>query len=308
MAACQQPAGVSTQRVDSDAAILFSQSADVCVLNADYTLYAGQSTAMGTLSVSNDADSLRVTYTVDSGWTLKETHIQLSLDVPVERGAPVRYTHGNTSHAAGTTTTTYTYALADLGYSFGDVMHIRAHAATGNGETAYGGTIVKPRKGAWFGYATSEVRQPCPAGPVCQLKDDYFGTLINRGGNEAAISHVTLVFAQSAGDTDGDGFYVVKIDGWSGTGPDFDMYMPVVLTWLMANDPNITDASIASIVGAVVKAGTNAAFFNYGCYDENGILPDAFPDGLNLVIIDGNDRGGVIDRSHLYTTIFATPL
>jgi hypothetical protein len=308
LAACQQPTGITTESFSTEASPMFSQSADVCVLSAEYTLYAGQSTAMGTLDVSNDADSLRITYTADTGWSLKETHVQLSLNVPLERGAPGRYTNGNTSHIPGTTTFTYTYALADLGYSFGDVVYIRAHAATGNGETAYAGTIVKPKKGSWFGYAAFEVRKPCPTGPVCMLKDDYFGTLINNGGNEAAISHVTLVFEQTAGDTDGDGYYVVKIDGWNGTGPDFDEYVGDVLAWLVANDPNITEASLASFVGSVVKAGNNASFFAYGCYDENGITADEFPAGLNLFIINGNDRGGVIDRTHQYTTIFATPL
>jgi hypothetical protein len=105
--ACQQPAAVSTESLSTEASIEFSQTADVCVLSAEYTLYAGQTTAMGTLSVSNDADSLRITYTVNSGWTLKETHVQLSLNVPVERGAPGKYTNGKTSHTAGTTTSNY---------------------------------------------------------------------------------------------------------------------------------------------------------------------------------------------------------
>ncbi len=304
LAACQQPTGITTESFSTEASPMFSQSADACVLSAEYTLYAGQTTAMGTVDVSNDADSLRITYTTDAGWSLKETHVQLSLNVPVERGAPGRYTNGNTSHIAGTTTFTYTYALADLGYSFGDVVYIRAHAATGNGETAYAGTIVKPKKGSWFGYATFEVRQPCPTGPVCMLKDDYFGTLINNGGNEAAISHVTLVFEQSAGDTDGDGYYVVKVDNWPSVGADFDDYVSAVLAYLVANDPNITDASLAKFVGSVVKAGNNAAFFAFGCYDENGIAADAFPAGISLHIINGNDRGGVIDETIEYSDIF----
>jgi len=303
LSACQQPTGIATESVNSEATILFSQSADECVLGASYTLYAGQTTAMGTVTVLNDADSLYITYTVDAGWSMNQTHVQISSNAPTQRGAPGQYAHGNTTHDEGTTTFTYSYALSDLGYEFGDVVYILAHTATGNGETAYAGTVVRPRKGSWFGYATFEVRKPCVTGPVCVLLDDYFGTLTNIGGNEAAISHVTLVFAQSSGDTDGDGYYVVKIDEWSGAGADFDVYVADVLAWLVANDANITDASLAKFVGSTVKAGNNVAFFNYGCYDSNGSIADELPAGINYSFINGNDRGGVIDKTHLYADV-----
>lgn len=40
-----------------------------------YTLFAGQTINIGTLTVSNDADSIYVTYATQNGWVLNETHL-----------------------------------------------------------------------------------------------------------------------------------------------------------------------------------------------------------------------------------------
>lgn len=41
----------------------------------EFTLYAGQNIDVGTVSVSNDSDSIYVTYTTTGGWLIYETHV-----------------------------------------------------------------------------------------------------------------------------------------------------------------------------------------------------------------------------------------
>lgn len=77
------------------------------------------------------------------------------------------------------------------------------------------------------------------------------------------ISHATLVFNTTSGDTSGDGYYTVKIDNWEGSN-DLDADLAAIIAWLVENDPNITQDT--ELLGAQLKGGSvgNAD----GSYDD----------------------------------------
>lgn len=136
------------------------------------------------------------------------------------------------------------------------------------------------------------------------------------------ISNIVLYFDQTAGDVkpvndkpdgnpkdtqpDGDGYYVVKIDGWPGDADDdLDNSIEAILAWLIENDPNI-DAD-SDLLGAAIKGGTETTkFYAYGDHNTNGTDPDPFPAGAPTA--DGGPGGNVtptsIDESYNYSQIF----
>ena len=69
---------------------------------------------------------------------------------------------------------------------------------------------------------------------------------------EKDISHAILVFNTAAGDTNGDGYYTVKIDDWTGSN-DLDAEIGGILSYLIENDANI-DAG-TELLGAQIKGG-----------------------------------------------------
>jgi len=104
------------------------------------TLYAGQHIPVGTVTVTNDADEICVTYELDAdvaaeGWGFTELHLHIAGDaddIPVNRpGNPIP---GHFDHKAyfdlddEKTGYTFCIALADLEVEAGDPVYIAAHA------------------------------------------------------------------------------------------------------------------------------------------------------------------------------------
>lgn len=127
------------------------------------------------------------------------------------------------------------------------------------------------------------------------------------------ISNIVLYFQQDDGDTkpnpDGDGFYTVKIDGVSGAPDDLDDWIADVLTYLVANDPNI-DAD-SDLLGVAIKGGNVAGstqYFAYGDHNTNGTDADVIPDGAPLIEYDNPAQGQVpgpyIDATFDYDLLF----
>ncbi len=67
------------------------------------------------------------------------------------------------------------------------------------------------------------------------------------------IGHAVLVFSTSSGDTNGDGYYTVKIDGYNGAN-DLDSSIGDILDWLLSHDQNISTSSL--FLGAQLKGGS----------------------------------------------------
>lgn len=128
-----------------------------CDSDGIVTLWAGKSTNVGTVTVTQDAGNIYVKYQVSGYWKLKESHLDIATTPFTERGAPGQYDYQAT-HASGTTTYTYTVAKT---WDAGTKLYFLAHAVVGKSsgsynnncgstETAYGGTVVKPRSGSWY--------------------------------------------------------------------------------------------------------------------------------------------------------------
>lgn len=122
------------------------------------------------------------------------------------------------------------------------------------------------------------------------------------------ISHVTLVFAQDGGDTNGDGYYTVKIDNWpdSGADRDLDNSIDAIMARLIAEDIFIFDD--ANLVGAVIKGGNEIGsdFFYYND-TVNGTDPDPLPTGIGFDLTGGGGNenpASALDASYDYDFIF----
>jgi hypothetical protein len=106
------------------------------------TLYAGKNIPVGTVTVSNDADFLYVTYETTGGWKLKETHLAVADSVEgipqTKKGNPKV---GNFPYKAKhKKVEEYTYKI-ELTWPSCTQLYIAAHAVVVNGkkeETAWG--------------------------------------------------------------------------------------------------------------------------------------------------------------------------
>ena len=114
-----------------------------------FTLWAGQTNNSGTVTVANDDVNLYVTYTTTGGLLINEVHLFISANPFTQRLAPGQAIYK--AENVNAETHTFVLPLAEIGFECGSTIYLQAHAALSNGETAYGGTITKPKKGAWYG-------------------------------------------------------------------------------------------------------------------------------------------------------------
>lgn len=143
---------------------------EVCGDATEVDLVAGRDLAVGTVTVANDEDDLYVTYLVEEGWTLRETHLEVATslnDVPVTAsGNP---TPGLFSHVAShddLSAFTYRIARSDLAAGPGDEVIVAAHAevyhpATDREEGAWGDGARFTTGGSWATHFAYEL-QRCP--------------------------------------------------------------------------------------------------------------------------------------------------
>lgn len=114
-----------------------------------FALVAGQHTVIGTVIVSNDVNFLYVTYTTTGDWTLSQAHVFVLTSEPTERLSPGQAPYKVENLPNGTQTYTFSIPFSE-DLVCGSSIWIQAHADVTK-ETAYGGTIVDPRNGSWFG-------------------------------------------------------------------------------------------------------------------------------------------------------------
>lgn len=104
------------------------------------------------------------------------------------------------------------------------------------------------------------------------------------------ISNMTFVFNQTEGDTNGDGYYTVKVDVPGELGEDADVYIEEMLAALIDADPNLTSG--ADLMGVVFKGGqAQTDYYAYGIHDTNGELSDPLPAGIAFSL--PGDHGNV---------------
>jgi hypothetical protein len=130
------------------------------------TLYAGQSIDAGTVTVTNDASNLYVTFTATAPWLLSQTHVHVADSLA---GIPQTKTGnpkiGNfayqTTHVPATSTFTYSISKSALSLDVNQSVVIAAHAVVdqldGSGnpianETGWGDGFQFNPKGSWAMY------------------------------------------------------------------------------------------------------------------------------------------------------------
>ena len=171
----------------------------------EFDLTAGQHIDIGSVWVWNDEDTLYVWFDVDWDWMLVETHLDISADEFTSRGAPGRYAYNDYEVYPGY----YEVPLEDL--PLGDdpcdtTLYLLAHAEVlkldGDneiiqGETAYGGDIENPRRGAWYGQIEYEWVCEEETGPGengdCQTETAW-------GGNTAGGGSAWWFYYDATGD------------------------------------------------------------------------------------------------------------
>jgi len=98
----------------------------------EVTLYAGQNTPVGTVTVTNDAENLTVTFATDPDWFIMETHLAVATsfgDIPqTKKGNPKvgKFPYKNSLDPYEP----FTISLSDLGAGSGDTLYVAAHAVT----------------------------------------------------------------------------------------------------------------------------------------------------------------------------------
>lgn len=222
------------------------QSTSPCGSTMEQTLYAGQNINAGTVSVSNDADNLYVTYSTTNGWEMAETHLYVGdcTEIPTAgNGNPqIGLFPFTTDHNPTVTSYTYTIPLADLE----DCYCVAAHTALvqydsdGNvisSETGWadGDQINGGNGGSWamsFEYCTQECdesnNQTCYQEETAWVDgDDYtnqgsWATYTSYNGtamSETIFAGQTLnagTASFSAPDSNGDVTITITLNsGWS---------------------------------------------------------------------------------------------
>jgi hypothetical protein len=143
-----------------------------------FPLIAGQTINAGTISIWNDAINIYVKYDLASGWTMDESHLNVSATlagVPVNGpGNPVMgsFTYV-TTHNPAVTTYTYTVPMATFSFSVGQTIIIVAHASVsgpdGNGgtqqQTGFGAGTPGPTGERWWFYMEYTITEDVPPPP-----------------------------------------------------------------------------------------------------------------------------------------------
>lgn len=138
---------------------------EVC---ADVTvdLIAGQDEVIGTITVSEDGDDIEVTYSLDSGWSMTESHLHLATDcgdIPqTGSGNPkVGRFEFSRDYDPAVRMDTYVVDQAAQGFVDDDELCIAAHAAvvsdSGDEETAWGEGERFTERGNWAMHFSYEV-------------------------------------------------------------------------------------------------------------------------------------------------------
>ncbi|MBS1618445.1 MAG: hypothetical protein JST76_07995 [Bacteroidetes bacterium] len=136
-----------------------------CGVATTVALIAGQNYTAGTVSVSNDATNLYVTYTTTGGWTLKEMHLYAGDCALIPTNGPGNPVPGrfpyayNVPNNSALTTYTFTIPLTAVGNCFCVAAHAVVSGPAGT-QTAWGAGTRFVQQGNWGTYF-SACKQSC---------------------------------------------------------------------------------------------------------------------------------------------------
>jgi len=123
-----------------------------------FTLWGGKTIDVGDVTVSNDEENIYVTYETKGNWLLEEVQLYVLNYEPTER-----LPSGQAPYKAGKFNPflqSYTFTVPiPTNIECGATLWLQAHASVKEiengqivgGETAYGGDVVDPLQGSWYG-------------------------------------------------------------------------------------------------------------------------------------------------------------
>ena len=170
--------------------------AGMCGTSQSCPLTAGQTINSGTLTISNDATNLYVTYTIDPSLvgsaTFGTLHLWLGTDFTLlprasGSGAPIPGQFPYIVNASSLTTYTFTIPIANIPSvkaSCGDLIYVVAHAemvgGSVDGQTAFGGCTAGTDSPRWYFYSTYTTQ--CCTTPPPDNGNVKLGTAFAKGG------------------------------------------------------------------------------------------------------------------------------
>ncbi|MCB1220618.1 MAG: hypothetical protein H7A35_03515 [Planctomycetales bacterium] len=178
--------------------------------DADWTweLIAGQHYLAGTVTVTNDEDTLYVTYNMDPAWPLSEAHVYVGTEQP-KKGAPGQFPYKQEFNPA---VFTYTFEIPLDGFAGKSQIFLATHAKTGS-ETAWGGNWNNGSPSwdfgwgkKWGGGFTTNVM------PMPELPDD---SVTYRGYHYGTMSYWNMRFFDPVTLPPGS-FFQGGIEYWAG--------------------------------------------------------------------------------------------
>jgi hypothetical protein len=143
-----------------------------------FDLTAGQKNVIGDVEVWNEDGILYVTFISET--PMVEFHLYVETTAPVSRLTPGHAPYKSGILNPAVTEFTFEVELGELDVC-PSVLYLQAHAVTLGGETAYGGTIAKP-KGSWFGNIAYTV-QCCEEEEECTNETAFAGNTRGPGSS-----------------------------------------------------------------------------------------------------------------------------
>lgn len=170
-----------------------------------FTLYGGQTIPVGTLEVSNDADSIYVVYTTTGGWELVETQLYVGdlAGLPANKnGMPkIGQFPYKANHSGSTTTYSYSIPVDDNISCYSVAAHASVQLVQGGtvvqSETAWSEGVRLVSKGSWATYSTYCLTDCCQISTASY--DMFGGQTIPLGTlqvtNDATNLYVTFTYS-----------------------------------------------------------------------------------------------------------------
>lgn len=169
LASCKKEANDFTPETVKQTGAHRTGSSNICGEPTTVTLIAGQHINAGTVTVTNDATNLYVTYSTANGWSLTELHLFAGAcnKIPVNKpGNPIPGQFPYSANPAMANTYTFTIPLANLEDCFCVAAHAVVRNASGGTETAWGQGTRFVQKGNWA-MKFNACKQPCVIDEGC---------------------------------------------------------------------------------------------------------------------------------------------
>ncbi|MFO7650860.1 MAG: hypothetical protein R6X13_05920 [bacterium] len=271
---------------------LDASSQPYCGVAQEVNLIAGQNIDVGSVTVSNDATNLYVTFATTGDWMLSETHVHVAgslAEIPQKNGNPIpgQFDYGMSHDPM---VMTYSYTIPLNGWTPGMELYVAAHAVVnrvdeyGNvlqSETGWGeGPGFPGRNWAMYLRYTVQDCDPNPDPLIGQFRTQTQGGWgsVPQGNNPGAYLHSNFAGAFPAGLTVGGGFTLSLTSAQAVTDylPDGGTPVALAQNWV---DPG--SQMISVLAGQVVALSLSVGF---DLYDPNfGASPVNLED---LVVAD----------------------